>query len=138
MPGRVREQRFSNPFPSDATANITGVSADANTIMGMWAEVARAAADHRRIVAAGDEVFYDDLTLRRTGDAHAWGQLTRAIRRALDARVAEEEILDALMSGDPRSDRAAAIELIEYVRVKDDRLRELDDRILRDMFGERD
>jgi len=130
--------KVPSPIPSGAGATITQVSVDANTINGMWAEVARAAADHCRIVGAGDEVFYGDLTLRRTGATHAWGELNRAVRRALDAVVAEEEILDALLSGDPRSDRCEAAELIRFVGMKDERLRELNARILRDLFGERD
>ncbi|MDQ2896994.1 MAG: hypothetical protein M3Y09_15335 [Actinomycetota bacterium] len=56
---------------------------------------------HRRIVGAGDQVFYGDLTLRSTADAHAWHELSTAVRRAIDAQVGEEEILDALLSGDP-------------------------------------
>jgi hypothetical protein len=103
----------------------------------MWAGVARAAADHCRIVGAADEVFYGDLTLRRTGASHAWSELNRAVRRALDAGVAEEEILDALC-GDSRLDRYEAAELIQFVRMRDERLRELNARIVRDLFGERD
>jgi hypothetical protein len=47
--------QFPNTFLSDAVATIPVVSANAETTREMWATVA--AADHRRIIDAGDEVF---------------------------------------------------------------------------------
>src|SRR5450432_3053946 len=96
------------------------VSAHAETIREIWAAVARAAADHRRIVDAGDEVFHGDLSLRRTGEARAVGELMQAIRRALDVGVAEGELVDALMSGDPSCDFTKALDLLEAPGRRDD------------------
>jgi hypothetical protein len=98
--------------------------------------VARAAADHRRIRSAGDEMFYGDLTLRDTADTHARAELLRALRSALDAATDQEEIVDALRSGDPRLDIGEANELIEWARTRDERLRDLNARLLRGLFGE--
>ena len=67
-----------------------------------WLALARAAADHRRITSAGDEVFYGDLTLRGTADTHAWAELLCALRFALGAATGREEIVDALCSGDSK------------------------------------
>jgi hypothetical protein len=109
---------------------------DEFTIREMWLVVARAAAEHRRIVGAGDEVFYGDLTLRASADARAWGELTRAIRRAAEAAVGEEEIVDALCSGDPRLEVSEAVELVAWARTRDERLRELNQKLLGDLLGE--
>lgn len=103
----------------------------------MWLGVAKAAADHRRIVGGGDEVFYGDLRLRSTADAHAWRELSTEVRRAIDAQVGEE-ILDALLSGDPSLEHAEAVELVQWVRLGDERLRELNAKLLGDLFGESD
>lgn len=111
---------------------------DAGVIREMWLRVAKAAADHRRIVSGGDEVFYGDLRLRSTADAHAWRELSTAVRRAIDAQVAEEEILDAALSGDPCLEHTEAVELVQWVRLRDERLRELNARLLGDVFGESD
>jgi len=111
------------------------MSLDADVLGGMWLRVAKAAADHRRIVGAGDQVFYGDLTLRSTADAHAWHELSTAVRRAIDAQVGEEEILDALLTGDPCLDPTEAIELLRWVRGRNERLRELNAKMLRDVWG---
>jgi hypothetical protein len=106
------------------------------TTREMWLVVARAAAEHRRVTEAGDGVFYGDLTLRESADARAWGELIRAIRRAAAARVGEEEIVDALCSGDPRLDVSDAVELVAWARTRDERLRELNRKVLSDLLGE--
>jgi hypothetical protein len=111
---------------------------DENAIREMWLNIAKTAADHRRIVGAGDEVFYGDLTLRNSATAHAWGEMTRAIRRAIEAGVGEDEILDALLSGDPHSDLAETIELIKFVRIRDERVTELNAQLLRRVLGDGD
>jgi hypothetical protein len=109
---------------------------DDSILHDAWLAVVRAAADHRRITSAGDEVFYGDLTLRGTADTHAWAELLRAIRSALDAATGQEEIVDALCSGDPRLDVVGASELIDWARTRDERLRELNARLLRGLLGE--
>ncbi len=114
------------------------VNARADTVREMWLTVARTAAEHRRIVGAGGSIFYGDLSLVRTAEAHAWRELTTAVRRAVDARVDKEEIVDALRTGDPDFHRCDATELIDWVCTREDRLQELNDRILRDIFGEGD
>jgi hypothetical protein len=112
------------------------VSAHAEMIREIWAAVARAAADHRRIVDAGDEVFHGDLSLRRTGEARAGGELMQAIRRALDVGVAEGELVDALMSGDPSCDFTKALDLLEAPGRRDDAMQRLTEKIVRDLFGD--
>ena len=112
------------------------MAGDDVTLHEMWLAVARAAAEHRRIVGAGDEVFYGDLTLRGTADARTWGELIRAIQSALDVAAGEGEIVDALLSGDPRLDVSEAAELIEWARTRDERLRDLNAKMLRDLLGE--
>lgn len=109
---------------------------DDGTLHDAWLAVARAAADHRRITSVGDQVFYGDLTLRDTADTHAWVELVSALRCALDAEIDREEIVDALRSGDPRLDVAEANELIEWACTRDERLRELNARLLRGLGGE--
>ena len=109
---------------------------DDSTLHDAWLAVARAAADHRRIASAGDEVFYGDLTLRETADTHAWAELLCALRFALDAATGQEEIVDALCSGDPRLDVVEASELIDWARTRDERRRELNARLLRGFLGE--
>jgi len=104
----------------------------------MWVVVARAAADRRRIVDAGDEVFYGDLSLRRTGGDRAGRELMQAIRRALDVGVAEEELVDALMSGDPSCAFPGALELLEVPGRRDDVMQRLTAEIVRDLFGDDD
>ncbi len=101
-----------------------------------WLAVVRAAADHRRITSAGDDVFYGDLTLRETTDTHARAELLCALRFALDAATGQEEIVDALCSGDPRLDVVEASELIDWARTRDERRRELNARLLRGFLGE--
>jgi hypothetical protein len=91
----------------------------------MWAVVTRAAADHRRIVDAGDEVFYGDLSLRRTGDARAGRELMQAIRRGLDVGVAEADLVNALTSGDPSCDFIEALDLLEVPGRRDDVIQRL-------------
>ncbi|MBV9192636.1 MAG: hypothetical protein JO168_00725 [Solirubrobacterales bacterium] len=108
---------------------------DGGTLHDAWLAVARAAADHRRITSAGAEVFYGDLTLRETAHRHAWAGLLRALRSALDAPAGQEEIVDALRSGDPRLDVAEANELIEWARTRDEHLCELNARLLRGFLG---
>ena len=112
------------------------MAADDATLHETWLAVARAAAEHRRIVGAGDAVFYGDLTLRDSAEARAWGAVTRAIRRAGDAAVGEEEIVDALVSGDPRLEVSEAVELVAWARGRDERLRELNQKMLSDLLGE--
>jgi hypothetical protein len=112
------------------------MGADEFTVREMWLAVARASAEHRRVTEAGDGIFYGELTLRGSADARAWGELTRAIRRAADARVGEEEIADALCSGDPRLEVTEAVELVACSRSRDARLRELNQKILSDLLGE--
>jgi hypothetical protein len=104
----------------------------------MWTVVARASADHRRIVDADDEVFYGDLSLRRTGEDRAGRELTQAIRRAVDVGVAEEELVDALMSGDPSCDFTQALDLLEVPGRRDDIMQRLTAEIVRDLFGDDD
>ena len=106
------------------------------TLHDAWFAVTRAAADHRRITFEGDEVFYGDLTLRDTADTHAWAELLCALRSALDAEIERQEIVDALRSGDPRLDAAEANELIEWACTRDERLRELNARLLGGFLGE--
>jgi hypothetical protein len=108
---------------------------DDSSLHDAWLAVARAAADHRRITAGGDEVFYGDLTLRGTADTRAWAELIRALRVALDAATGQEEIVDALCSGDPRLDIAEANKLIDWARTRDERRRELNERLLRGFLG---
>jgi hypothetical protein len=112
------------------------MAADDATLHEMWLAVARAAAEHRRIVGAADEVFYGDLTLRASADARAWAELTRAIRRAAEAAAGEEEIVDAMCSGDPQLDVAEAVELVAWARTRDERPRELNQKLLGDLLGE--
>jgi hypothetical protein len=112
------------------------MSTDGITLREMWLVVARAAAEHRRIVEAGDGIFYGDLTLRETAEARAGGELARAIRRAAEAAVGEEEIVDALLSGDPRLEVSEAVELVAWARTRDERLRELNQKMLSDLLGE--
>ena len=109
---------------------------DGITLREMWLVVARAAAEHRRVAEAGDGIFYGDLTLRASADARAWGELARAIRRAADAAVGKEEIVDALLSGDPRLEVSEAVELVAWARTRDERLCELNQRMLTDLLGE--
>jgi len=106
------------------------------TIREMWLAVARASAEHRRVAEAGDAVFYGDLTLRESADARARSELTRAIRRAAEAAVGEEEIVDALVSGDPRLEVSEAVELVAWARSRDERLRELNQKMVSDLLGE--
>ncbi len=106
-------------------------------IRGKWAVMARAAADHRGIVDAGDDVFYGDLSLRRTGEARAGASLMQAIRYALDVGVAEGELVDALMSGDPSCDLTEALDLLE-VPGGQDVMQRLTAEIVRDPFGDDD
>ena len=135
---RVREQRFSKSFRPTQPRALPSVSANPETTTEMWAVVARAAADHRRIVDAGDEVFYGDWSLRRSDEAHARSGVTQAIRRALDAGVAEQELVDALMSGDPSCDFLGALDLLEAPRRQDDAMQRLTEEIVRDLFGDDD
>jgi hypothetical protein len=114
------------------------VSANAETTREMWAVVARAAADHRRIVDAGDEVFYGGLSLRRAGEARAGRELMQAIRRGLDVGVAEVELVDALMSGDPSCDFTGALDLLEVPSRREDVMQRLTAEIVRDLFGDDD
>jgi hypothetical protein len=106
------------------------------TIREMWLAVARAAAEHRRIVDACDEVFYGDLTLRHSATARASSELNRAICRAAEAAVVEEEIVDALLSGDPRLEVAQAVQLVAWTRSRYERLRELNQKLLGDLLEE--
>ena len=131
----VKETGFSDPFPSAPRGTLVGMGSDDVSLRDAWLGIARAAADHRRITSAGDEMFYGDLTLRDTDDAHAWTELLRALRSALDAATGQEEIVDALRSADPRLDVGEADELIEWARTRDERLRELNARLLRGLFG---
>jgi hypothetical protein len=112
------------------------MAGDALPLHEMWLAVARASAEHRRVTEAGDGVFDGDLTLRDSADARAWGELTRAIRRAVEAGVGEAEILDALCSGDPRFEVSEAVELVAWARSRDERLRELNQKVLSDLLGE--
>jgi hypothetical protein len=114
------------------------VITNAQTTSEMWAAVAWAAADHRRIVDGGDEVFYGDLSLRRTGEARAGRELMQAIRRAVDVGVAEKELVDALMSGDPSCDFTEALNLLEAPGRQDDAMRWLTEKIVRDLLGDDD
>lgn len=109
------------------------MTGDDSTLHEMWLAVARAAAERRRVTSAGDELFYGDPTLRDSAHGRALGELTRAIRAA--KVVAEEEVVDALCSGDPRLDVVEARELIECAQTGDERLRELNARALRDLLG---
>ena len=109
---------------------------DGVTIREMWLAVARASAEHRRVTEAGDGGFYGDLTLRASADARACGELARAIRLAAEARVGEGEIVDALCSGDPRLEVSEAVELVAWARSRDQRLRELNQKMLSDLLGE--
>ena len=109
---------------------------DDSILRDAWLVVARAAADHRRITSVGDEVFYGDLTLRGTADTYAWAELLCALRFALDAATGQEEIVDALCSGDPRHDVVEARELIDWARTRDERRCELNARLLRGFLGE--
>ena len=109
---------------------------DELTLREMWLAVARASAEHRRIAEAGDGIFYGDLILRQSADARARGELTRAIRRAAEAAVGEEEIVDALVSGDPRFEISDAVELVAWARARDERVRELNQKLLSDLLGE--
>jgi hypothetical protein len=104
----------------------------------MWVVVVRAAADHRRIVDAGDEVFYGDLSLRRTGEARAEHELMQAIRCALDVGVAEVELVDALMSGDPSCDFLEALDLLEVAARRNDVIQRLTAEMVCYVFGEDD
>src|SRR5689334_2405008 len=108
---------------------------DRFTLREMWLMVARAASERRRVAEAGDWIFYGDLTLRESADARAWGELTRTIRRAAQA-VGEEEIVDALCSGDPRLEVSEPVELVAWARTRDERLRELNEKLLGDLLGE--
>src|SRR5438067_1643291 len=112
------------------------MDADGVTTREMWLAVARASAERGRVTEAVDGIFYGDLTLRESADARAWCELTRAIRRAADARVGEEEIVDAVCSGDPRLEVSDAVELVAWARTRDERLRELNQTILSDLLRE--
>jgi hypothetical protein len=112
------------------------MAADEATLHDTWLAVARAAAEHRRIVGAGDEILYGDLASGDSADARAWSELTRAIRRAAAATVAEDEIVDALCSGDPRLDVTQAVQLVAWASNRDEWLRELNQEIRRDLRGE--
>jgi hypothetical protein len=112
------------------------MGADGITTREMWLAVARASAEHRRVADASAGVFYGDLTLRESADARAAGELTRAICRAAEAAVGEEEIVDALLSGDPRLEVSEAVELVAWARSRDERLRELNQKIVGDLLGE--
>jgi hypothetical protein len=101
-----------------------------------WLAVAQASAEHRRVTEASAAMFYGDLMLRDTAVARAWGELTRAIRAAEEAAVPEEEVVDALCSADPRLDVSEALELVSWVRSRDQRLRELNQTTLSDLLGE--
>jgi hypothetical protein len=105
-------------------------------IRQVWLAVAQASAEHRRVTEASAAIFYDDVTLRNTAIARAWGELTRAIRAAERMAVAEEEVVDALCSGDPRLDVSEAVDLIAWVRSRDERVRELSGKTLADLLGE--
>ena len=105
------------------------MAADDVTLHETWLAVARAAAEHRRIVGAGDEVFYGDLTLREqrrragVGRADPGDSLAR-----LMWRWGRRRSLDALCSGDPRLEVSEAVELVEWARSRDERLRDLNRR----------
>lgn len=111
------------------------MGSDELTVREMWLAVARTSAEHRRVAEAADAVFYGDLTLRESAEARARRELTRAIRRA-EAAVGEEEIVDALVSGDPRLEVSEAVELVAWARSRDERLRELNQTMLSDLLGE--
>jgi hypothetical protein len=112
------------------------MAADDATLHDTWLEVARAAAEYRRVVGAGDEILYGDRAAADSAGARAWGELTAAIRRAADAAVAEDEIVDALCSGDPRLEVSQAVPLVAWASNRDEWLRELNEEILRDLLGE--
>jgi len=97
-----------------------------------WALVAEAAAIHRRLIG-GEDVSYGDPDLKRTSQS-----VLRAVERALAAGVEHEEIADAIRSGDPSFGVAEADDYIEAVPQLRAGLRELNARVLRDLFGERD
>jgi len=102
-----------------------------------WALVAEAAAIHRRLIG-GEDVSYGDPDLKRTSQSVARGSLLRAVERALAAGVEHEEIADAIRSGDPSFGVAEADDYIEAVPQLRAGLRELNARVLRELFGERD
>jgi hypothetical protein len=80
-----------------------------------WARIARAAADRRRVIGHGHEIFFGDEHLHASAMLRARGQLARAVRRGLEV-AGEDEVLDALLAGDRQLDRAEAIELIQDAR----------------------
>ncbi len=104
----------------------------------VWLAVARAAADHRRITTADPSVFYGSDLLRASAEGCASAQRSRALRRGLELAVADDELVDALTSGDPELDDNDARELIEWERDRERRQRELGARIAPDLFGDKD
>ena len=77
-----------------------------------WAQIARAAANRRRILTHDPEIFYGDELLRASAASRARGELARAIRRGLDV-AGEDDVLDALLTADRELDRPDALALIE-------------------------
>jgi hypothetical protein len=76
------------------------------------ARIARAAANRRRILAHGPEIFYGDELLRATAVRTARGELARAIRRGLDV-AGQHEVLDALLTADRELGCPEALALID-------------------------
>jgi len=95
-----------------ATILIMGEMAGSETAAG-WAQVARAAADRRRVLGAGPGVYYGDADLRESARAHARARLRAVLRAGLAAGTPVGEIVDALLAGDPSLDHVDALELLE-------------------------
>ena len=102
-----------------------------------WALVAEAAAIHRRLIG-GDDVSYGDPDLRRTGQSVARRSLMQAVEQALDVGIDRDEIVDAICSGDPTFEITEARGYVEAVPGLRAGLQEMNARVLRDLFGERD
>jgi hypothetical protein len=113
------------------------VEASEQTRRAVWIAVAQAAAEHRRLLGE-NRVFFHDITLGPTGGENVWQRQSRAITEGLQAGVGDDELLDALITGDPQLGLEGAKELIEFERHWDTRMADLDARVMRDLFGEPD
>jgi hypothetical protein len=62
--------------------------------------------------------------------------LIEAIRRGLDVGIAEEELVDARMTGDPSCDFTDSLDLLEVPSRGDDVIQRLTAELVRDLFGD--
>lgn len=113
--GRVRETRFL-ARSARGSRDASGHGARQRNDPGDVVAVARAAADHRRVVGAGDEVFYGDPLLRKSANAHPRAQLIAAIGAADPPEPGRNTWPTRSAAATPQIDSADAEALLEWLR----------------------